>query len=103
MRSCRLMPAAKQTSPACGSLKMKIRMKIEEALGLDIRDTLRGRFKDPNRSSKNKPLVYFMVGADLLKSDGKWMEKERVIDRDNGFYKEVVVDPETGQETHRNE
>lgn len=87
----------------CGSLKKKIHMRIEEAVGIDIRDTLRGKVRDPNLPSKKNPRVDFLVGTDLRKSDGKWMEKERVIDRDENLYKEAVVDPENGQEIHRNE
>ena len=40
------------------------------------------------------------AGDDLRKSDNKWMKKERVIDKDNDHYREIVTDPETGEVIH---
>ncbi len=42
----------------------------------------------------------FFAGDDLRRSDGKWMQKKRVLDRDNDRYIEVVVDPETEEIVH---
>lgn len=36
-------------------------------------------------------------GDDLQRENGKWMKKERIIDRENDHYREVVTDPETGK------
>lgn len=71
--------------------------------GVEVHDSLRGKVKDASLPSKKNPRVDFFSGDDLRKSDGKWMQKERVLDKDNDYYKEVVVDPETGEEIHHNE
>lgn len=78
-------------------------MDIVERVGVEAHDSVRGKVKDPSLPSKKNPRVDFFSGADLRKSDGKWMSKERVIDRDNDIYREVVVYPETGQTIHCNE
>ncbi|HUK55579.1 MAG TPA: zinc ribbon domain-containing protein, partial [Nitrospiria bacterium] len=42
----------------------------------------------------------FFHGDDLHKKSGKWYKKERIIDKDNDQYKEVISDPETGEIIH---
>jgi hypothetical protein len=39
-------------------------------------------------------------GDDLRKKSGKWYTKERIIDRKNDLYKEIVRNPETGEIIH---
>ena len=36
-----------------------------------------------------------------MKTTGKYMQKERLIDHDNDRYREKVVDPETGKTIHK--
>jgi hypothetical protein len=52
---------------------------------------------------KKNPRLDQFAGADLRKSDGCWMQKERIIDRDRDYYKEVVIDPNDGAVVHKNE
>ena len=40
-------------------------------------------------------------GADLQTSTGRWMDKDRGVDRIENDYNEVVVDSETGQVIHQ--
>jgi hypothetical protein len=40
------------------------------------------------------------MGDDLRKSDGKWMNKRRMIDREADECDEVVTDPETRAVNH---
>jgi len=87
----------------CGSVKKNIRLEFTDNVGVEVHDSLRGKVKDPSLPSKNNPRVDFFSGDDLCKSDGKWMRKERVLDRDNDHYKEVVIDPETEEVIHHNE
>jgi len=47
-----------------------------------------------------KPFVEQIGGADLCRKTGVWMEKTRVIDRDNDLYKETVKNPKTGEVIH---
>lgn len=95
--------SAEHPCPQCGSFKKLINLNIVEHAGLEIHDNVRGKVKDINLPSKKNPRLDFFTGDDLRKSDGKWMQKERVIDRDKDQYKETVVDPQTGQVIHHNE
>lgn len=93
-------PNSDSTCPECGAVQRLIHLEIEDHVGVEIHDGLRGKLKDPNLPSKKNPRVDFFAGDDLRKSDGKWMQKKRVLDRDNDRYIEVVVDPETGKIVH---
>jgi len=62
-----------------------------------LRESLRFKHKD----SGGKALAEGLSGDDLHRDSGKWMKKERVIDREKDLYREVVTDPETGKITHR--
>ena len=86
--------------PQCGSDELNINLRIFENIGLSIKDRLDGKVIDPSLPSKKKVRKEFMVGADKRISDGEWMDKERVIDRDNDLYKEKVVNPKTGEIVH---
>jgi hypothetical protein len=50
---------------------------------------------------ERKAFMEQLVGDDLQRSTGRRMHKERLIDRRNDRYREVIVDPETGNEIHR--
>ena len=75
-------------------------MEIVEKAALDIKESLAGKMKDINYNSKKNPRYKFFEGDDLRKSDGKWMKKRRVIDKNNDKYLEIVVDPETDEVVH---
>ena len=87
----------------CGSVKKSIHLAFTDNAELKVHDSLRGKVKDSRFPSKKNPRMDFFSGYDLRKSDGKWMQKERVLDKDNDHYKEVVVDSETGEVIHHNE
>ena len=70
---------------------------------VDLRSSLRAKLKDPTLPSRKNPRVDVFSGDDLRKSDGQWMKKERILDRVNDQYKEVVIDPKTGEIIHHNE
>ena len=52
------------------------------------------------RCGKNKPFIWGRVGADLFRKIKKWMHLERVFNRENDKYKEIVIDPITGNIIH---
>lgn len=89
--------------PTCGSIRMDVRLTCADEVGTEVHGNMRAKVKDPNRSSKQNQRVDVFAGEDLRKSDGTWMKKERIIDRDNDRYKETVVDPGTGEVVHQNE
>ncbi len=89
--------------PICNSIKQTIEMGITEVAGIEIHDSLRAKGKDSNFNSKRNPRYDLFAGDDLRKSDGKWMKKTRIIDKNNNKYIEKVIDPETGEIVHENE
>jgi len=44
-----------------------------------------------------KPYIEQVHGDDLHRKSGMWMNLERIIDRDNNMYHEVVTNPVTGE------
>ncbi len=84
--------------PQCGSVEKNQQLKIGDTV--EIYDSLDAKLKDPSLKSDDKLRVHLKTGDDLRKSDGKWMKKERLIDRDNDKYKESVIDPSTGEIVH---
>lgn len=92
-----------QLCPNCGSIRKTVRLNIHENAVIEVHDSVTGKTKDSNYSSKRNPRHEFFEGDDLRKSDGKWMKKRRVIDKYNNKYLEKVVDPETGEIVHHNE
>jgi len=44
-----------------------------------------------------KPFIEQVSGDDYNRDIGEWRKLERVIDRDNDAYKEVITDPKTGK------
>lgn len=53
------------------------------------------------RPGMKRPMREDFHGAELQASTGTWMDKDRVIDRMNNDYSELVVDSETGQVVHQ--
>ncbi len=53
------------------------------------------------RGGREKPFIERVVGDDLFRRTGKWMRLERTIDRDNDWYEETIIDPETDEIIHR--
>ena len=52
------------------------------------------------RPGYRRPLAEGLSGDDFSRSDGRWMKKERLVDRQNDRYFERVVDPSTGEVVH---
>ncbi len=46
---------------------------------------------------EKKPFIEQVSGDDLFRDTGVWRKLDRVIDRDNAAYKEVITDPKTGK------
>jgi len=84
--------------PKCGSKEQNITLTTSDSV--ELHDCIKGKVKDSRYPSKKKIRQKFLQGDDKRKSDGKWMEKERLVDKDNDKYKEVVTDPETGKIVH---
>jgi hypothetical protein len=53
-----------------------------------------------HKNPEGKTLAEGLSGDDLHRKSGKWMKKERLINRAEDRYKEVITDPETGGVVH---
>ena len=78
--------------PKCGSTDLEVHVTLSEQVGVHEKLGLKAR-----RAERKKPFREVVSGDDLRKSDGKWMDKERVIDWEADTYDEVVIDPQTGK------
>jgi len=65
-----------------------------------IKCQLRFNVRSPQQTAK-KPKKEFVVGDDLQKKTGKYVEKFRCIDRENDQYSEIVTGPQTGEIIHK--
>ncbi len=86
--------------PICGSVTGSIAVSLSEPLP-PFHVSLAGKVNDPARSRKENPRVHFFIGEEERRADGKWMKKERTIDRDRNRYTETVTDPDTGEVVHK--
>lgn len=91
---------AGKSCPFCGSKKLRLQLHFRDALELSVYSNMNAKVKDPRLPSKKNPRLHIFSGDDLRKSDGKWMKKDRIIDREKNRYIEKVVDPETGEVVH---
>ena len=89
------MPDGTYQCPVCGSSDLNIHVTLSEQV--DIHEILRIKGK---REGRGRSFKEVLVGDDLRKSNGKWMNKRRVIDREVDEYEEVITDPETGEIVH---
>ncbi len=89
-------PEDREPCPACGSTSRKFEVALEGKL--EFHDSIRLKLND---AASGKTKIDQVSGDDQHRKSGKWMKKERLIDREKDHYKEVVTDPETGQEIRR--
>ncbi len=89
MRSC----------PDCGCREQIVALKLCDRIS-GPHEMLKGKMKDTTLPAKKNPRVEIKSGDELYKCEGKWVHKERVIDKDKDLYTETIVDPETGKVIH---
>lgn len=78
--------------PVCGEMK-----RIHDEVlsdGVAIYDHMRMKGK---HGGKGKPFFDARVGADFYFKEKQWRHLERVIDRDNKLYVEIIKDMKTGK------
>jgi len=81
--------------PACGSLKRSFHVTIHDSFTAHEKIGMKGC-----HAGRRKPFIEQIQGSDLHRKSGKWMNLERIIDRENNTYHEVVTNPETGEVLH---
>lgn len=82
--------------PTCGSTNRFIDVSITGSVSMKSKLSYKGK-----RGGRGKPFIKGVIGDDLFRKARKWFRLERVIDRDKNLYKEVVFDPNTGEEIHK--
>lgn len=65
-----------------------------------IHDSVTVRVKNPDLPSKKKLRKEIQAGADLYRKTGEYLDKYRLIDKDNDRYVEIVKDLSTGKVTY---
>lgn len=83
--------------PKCGSNRQTIGLSFSEDLSGHFHDQLLGKVK---KEGTKKPVKEFIYGDEKRISNNKWVDKTRIIDRENNEYVEIVKDKETGEIIH---
>jgi hypothetical protein len=78
--------------PACGSLARNFSAHVHETL--TVREKIGLKHKRPGNK---KPIYESVSGDDLHRVTGQWNKLTREINREHNRYKEVIVNPETGE------
>lgn len=81
--------------PKCGSNEITYMLSFSDKV--EMHDNIKGKAKI---QGKKKPIKEFNVGDEYSKSREKYVDKTRIIDRENDLYVEVVKDKETGEMIH---
>lgn len=88
--------AQRRPCPSCDSQDAWI-AKLGVTDTAQAREFIGLKGKEPGRK---KPIFELQDGNQLEHSTGRWMQKRRLIDRDQDLYEEIVVDAETGEVRH---
>lgn len=81
--------------PACGSMARVIEVSVSATLELHGSIGFKHR-----RLSHKKPIAEGVSGDEFFRKKQKWVNKERLIDREANRYRERVTDPATGEVIH---
>ena len=92
-----ILPKESSPCPSCGSSKRRHLISIEETL------TPLSSLKSIGKDANNKKFFEMFSGADWSRRVQKWIQKLRIIDKRNDYYKEEVVDPDTNERIHYDE
>lgn len=91
-----IKPEDRKPCPGCGATSRKFAVSVEATLV--TRASVSYKAKHPGAK---KPHAEGFSGHQIHRKSGRWMEKQRLIDRDQDKYKELVTDSETGQIVHQ--
>ena len=80
--------------PSCGS-PQTLCISVED--NICIHEWIR---KVDKLAGFKEPIAEQIVGDELTHNTGKWSHKERIIDRVNNIYYEIVINKETGEVIH---
>jgi hypothetical protein len=78
--------------PKCGSKGRHFEITVSDSLQMHSQVNIKARYGNAGR-----PYLESKAGDDLFRKTGEWNSLERVIDRENDLYKEVISNPQTGE------
>ena len=90
-----------QACPNCASTNQHVMISISD--NFQIYDQVEAILEDaslPSKTKRKKTRVEIITGSEWSVSRQKVVNKERLIDRKNDRYRELVTDPETGEVIH---
>lgn len=93
---------APNSCPVCGFMPLLRHVHVVAppmSLG-SIHDSVTVQVKNPSLPSKKKLRKKIISGAELCRKTGEYLDKYRLIDRDNNHYIETVKDPASGAVIH---
>jgi Zn ribbon nucleic-acid-binding protein len=90
-----LLENENENCPKCGSDKKTFQIGVRD--GIEIHEQIKGKVKS---QAINKPLREFIYGDEKYRKQDKWVDKTRIIDRENNEYTEIVKYKETGEIIH---
>lgn len=85
----------RQPCPNCGSTRRLFVVHISQTM--HTYSSIRTKHKEVGIK---KPISETFTGSEQHRKTGKWFKKERLIDRKNNKYKELITDPENGKIIH---
>ncbi|HHS7810286.1 hypothetical protein [Pseudomonas putida] len=83
--------------PQCGSMGRVIHLELSDNVDCPVTEWLDLKVKNENLPSKKKLRTHIQTGQQLSTRLGRYVDKERVLDKDNDRYMEIVTDPLTGE------
>ena len=79
----------------CGSSARTINLLLKEDIHLHEFIDVKKKF--PGYPHDKKLRVHLQQGDQLNHGTGKWIKKERLIDKEKNTYSEKIIEPETGK------
>lgn len=90
--SATTLVAERRPCLSCGSTARTFSAHVHESLKLREKIGLKHK-----RPGNKKPIYESVSGEDLHRATGQWNQLTREINRENNRYREVIVNPQTGE------
>ncbi|WP_411387076.1 hypothetical protein [Pseudomonas sp. MPB03] len=78
-------------------MSQTIQFEISDTVVSPVVEMVDAKLKQPSLSGKKKLRFHLKSGQELSVRLGRYVNKERVLDKDNDRYLETVTDPLTGE------
>jgi hypothetical protein len=79
----------------CGSVAVVAALTTTD--GLEVRELLAGRSKDPDLGSRKGRKLEFKAGTEFFRQGQRWRQVNRTLDFINDRYDETITDEATGE------